>query len=292
MIETPQETIMMMVNDEQRFALHLINNSKILSFDRYAYSRYKYGDSNQAIQFGQELCTGFLEKYHDFILSSNKQFMAISSPRSIVPPAAYYIFQTFLEKLNRFLQSNGRPPALEHTIQRIGTIAEDYSSLSRGERFDRLIDERYSIDSQPLTNKFLLFIDDIRITGMHEMNIIRLLNASQIYNARLFIYYAQLINDQIPSSFEHELNRCAIDNLEQLLTIIHNPAASFQINTRVLKEILRSNLSELDQFLHSISDDLISKIYYACLACNYETIKIFADSLNYMHRCLQQRQNE
>lgn len=165
MIEPEQETIMMMANDEQRFALHSINNTKKLSFDRYAYSRYKYGDSNQAKQFGQELCTGFLEKYHDFLLSTTQQFIAISSPRGIIPPAAYYIFQTFLEKLNRFLQSHGQPPAIEHTIQRLGTIPEDYSSLSRGERFERLIDERYSIDSQPLTNKFLLIIDDIRITG-------------------------------------------------------------------------------------------------------------------------------
>jgi hypothetical protein len=70
---------------------------------------------------------------------------------------------------------------------------------------------------------------------MHEMNIIRLLETSYIYNSRLFIYYAQLINDQIPSSFEHELNRCSVKNLDQLLTIINNPKSLFQINTRVLK---------------------------------------------------------
>lgn len=130
------------------------------------------------------------------------------------------------------------------------------------------------------------------IEGMHEINIIRLLEAAKIYNPRLFIYYAQLINDQIPASFEHELNRCAIESLEQLLIIIRNPSSSFQINTRVLKEILRTNLSELDQFLHSISIDLLSKLYYACLACNYQNIETFADSLNYMHRCLKERQNE
>jgi hypothetical protein len=154
-----------MANEEQRFALHTITNPTNLSFDRYAYSRYKYGDSNQAKQFGEELCTGFLEKYRDFLLSSDQQFMAMSSPRSTIPPAVYYIFQAFLEKLNLFLQSNKHEPILEHTIQRIGTIAEDYSLLSRHERFDRLVDERYSIDSQPLANKFLLFVDDIRITG-------------------------------------------------------------------------------------------------------------------------------
>jgi hypothetical protein len=124
------------------------------------------------------------------------------------------------------------------------------------------------------------------------MNIIRLLKTSNIYNSRLFIYYAQLINDQIPTSFEYELNRCAVQNLEQLLTIIHNPLSSFQINTRVLKEILRSNLTEIDRFLQSISTDLMSQIYHACFECNYQTIEIFVDALDYVHRCLQQRQTD
>jgi hypothetical protein len=124
------------------------------------------------------------------------------------------------------------------------------------------------------------------------MNIIRLLKTSNIYNSRLFIYYAQLINDQIPTSFEYELNRCAVQNLEQLLTIIHNPLSSFQINTRVLKEILRSNLTEIDRFLQSISTDLMSQIYHACFQCNYQTIEIFVDALDYVHRCLQQRQTD
>ncbi|UJR33457.1 hypothetical protein I4U23_020902 [Adineta vaga] len=281
-----------MIDDEQRFALHTITNPTNLTFDRYAYSRYKYGDGHQAEEFGKELCKGFLDKYTDFLLSSNQQFVAISSPRGIIPPAVYYIFQTFLKRLNRFLQLNGREPIVEQTIHRIGTIAEDYSLLSKHERFNRLVDERYSIDRQPLPDKFLLFVDDIRITGIHEMNIIRLLQSSKIYNSRLFIYYAQLINDQTPTSFEYELNRCAISNLEQLLTIIHNPLTSFQINTRVLKEILRSNLTELNQFLQSISTDLMSQLYHACFACNYETIDIFADALEYLHRFLEQRQNE
>lgn len=126
---------------------------------------------------------------------------------------------------------------------------------------------------------------------MHETNIIRLLETSNIYNSRLFIYYAQLINDKIPSSFEYELNRCAIKNLQELLTIIHNPLSSFQINTRILKEILRSNLTEIDEFLQSIPTDLISEIYQACLACNYQAIELFSDALNYLHSSLKQRGN-
>ncbi len=123
------------------------------------------------------------------------------------------------------------------------------------------------------------------------MNIIRLLETSHIYNSRLFIYYAQLINNQIPSSFEYELNRCVIENLQQLLTIIHNPLSSFKINTRVLKEILRSNFIELEQFLQSINTEFMSQLYHACLACNYQTIEIFHDALYYLHHCLQQREN-
>ena len=127
---------------------------------------------------------------------------------------------------------------------------------------------------------------------MHERNIIRLLNTSNIYNHRLFIYYAQLRNNQIPSSFEHELNHCAIGNLNHLLLIIHNPSCSFQINTRVLKEILHANVTELHSFLCSITTDLMAQLYHACLACNYQTIETFYDSLEYLQHSLEQRQNE
>ena len=158
-------------HDEQRFALHLIDNPNQLSFDRYGYSRYKYGDTCQAKQFGEELYQGFLTKYQDFLLSSTEQFLAISSPRSLVPPAAYYIFQTFLEKLNRFLELHGCESIMEHTIERLGTLAEDYSMLSEHERFKRLVDERYFIDKQPIGKKFLLFVDDIRITGNNSSHL-------------------------------------------------------------------------------------------------------------------------
>lgn len=312
-----EETSILFVNEEQRYAQHLITDPVNLSFDRHAYSRYKYGDTNQAKLFGQELASGFIEKHREFLLSSTQQFTAISSPRALIPPAAYYIFQTFIECVNYFLVSHSCLPVIEHTIQRLGTLAEDYSLLSPHERLDHLTHERYFLDSQPLTDKFLLFVDDIRITGdkrkitnisvvfiskmthrffllflgMHEMNIIRLLETLHIENPRLFIYYAELVNNHIPSTFEYQLNRCAIENLEQLLTIIHNQPSNFRINTRILKEILRSNLTELKQFLCSINYDLHREIYQACLACNYQAIEIFTKSLDYIHCYLKQREN-
>ena len=104
---------------------------------------------------------------------------------------------------------------------------------------------------------------------MQEMNVIRLLQSSQIYNFHLLIYYAQLINDQILASFEYESNRYVISNFEELLIIIHNLLSSFQINGCLLKEILRFNFNGLSHFLRSISTDLRSRMYYACLSYHY-----------------------
>lgn len=169
MIETTPETLIRTMNlnnqDEQRFALHLIDDPNQLSFDRYAYSRYKYGDTCLAKQFGEELAKVFLNKYEDFLLTTKDEFLAISSPRGLVPPAAYYMFQAFVEKVNRFLQLHNCKVIDEHMIERLGTLAEDYSTLSENERFERLIGERYFIDPQPIGQKHLLFVDDIRITG-------------------------------------------------------------------------------------------------------------------------------
>lgn len=148
------------------------------------------------------------------------------------------------------------------------------------------------MDTDEAMNEMFLSLSLSSSSGMHERNIIRLLNASNIYNRRLFIYYAQLINNQIPSSFEHELNRCAVSNLNELLLIIQNPSTSFQLNTRILKEILRANLSDLHGFLSSIRTDLIARFYQACLACNYQKIERFHDRLEYLRHFLEERGNE
>ncbi|CAF1667734.1 unnamed protein product, partial [Didymodactylos carnosus] len=78
-------------------------------------------------------------------------------------------------------------------------------------------DERYFIDKTALDNKYLILIDDIRITGMHEKNLVDLLTKSTIRNSRIFLYYAELVNDNIPSSFEHELNTCYVKSLSNIL---------------------------------------------------------------------------
>ena len=130
------------------------------------------------------------------------------------------------------------------------------------------------------------------IQGMHELNIIRLLENSQIRNRRYFLYYAQLTNDQIPPSIEHELNHSAIESLDQIRAIIEDPISNFQINTRVLKEILRAEFTELDHFVRSISFDLMREIYHACLASHYQSIECFAERLQFFESYLKQRENQ
>ncbi|CAF1410814.1 unnamed protein product [Didymodactylos carnosus] len=149
----------------ERFSLYKIDNIHQIPFDSKLYSKYKYGDHIQAKKFGDQLAHAFINQFHSFILKGEQQFICISSPFGCVPPAAFFIFKTFCEILNDFLVENGREQIEERKIVRVGTISEDYSLLSRSERLMRINEERYFIDKNGLENKFLLFLDDIRITG-------------------------------------------------------------------------------------------------------------------------------
>ncbi|CAF1238635.1 unnamed protein product [Adineta ricciae] len=277
---------------ESQFALHHIHNTEQLGFDCRAYSKYKYGDATRAAEFGRALCDGFVKKYSDLLLTCNRQFMGISSPKGLVPPAAYYMFQSFLNELNLYLTANGRPAAVEHNIKRVSTMSADYSQLETDQRFAHLTKEGYSIDKKPLEGKFLLIIDDIRITGSHEKIIVQLLKSLSIENPRIFLYFAQLLNPEVAATFEHELNTCAVSCLDDIYSMLQDSHCNFAINTRLVKGILRADEKQLDAFLERIDIKLLIQLYEACLAANYHNIDAFSSNFQKIKTCFNEKQKK
>ena len=53
----------------KRFSLHSIESAEACTFSEAAYSRFKFGDTAVAEQFGKELFAGFIAQHSDFILA-------------------------------------------------------------------------------------------------------------------------------------------------------------------------------------------------------------------------------
>jgi PRTase ComF-like len=101
-------------------------------------------------------------------------------------------------ELNKFLAENNAPVVQETKIHRTITYKEDYGALDAEKRMKLIGNDKFHIDKNFLTNKTLIFLDDIRITGSHERMITKMIDEHQLDNDVHMLYFAQLMDMTIP----------------------------------------------------------------------------------------------
>ena len=255
---------------KKRFAPHYIDQPDNLSFSAQEYSGFKYGDYGVANKFGTELASYFIKKIIPQLKTNN--LVVFSSPYSYIPTASYHLVDCFLEKLKldapQLIINEGK-------INRNQTYTDDYGSMSAEDRFELIKNDTYSFSEVPDPNATLIFIDDISITGTHQMVVENLMNENSVNNEALFLYYAVLNNNAIPANFENVLNYARIQSVKDLIILFNE--VNFSLTTRTTKFILGSTRSEFLLFLNHLAENdcksLINKIYKGSLMNKYSEIE-------------------
>lgn len=173
----------------------------------------------------------------------------------------------FVDKLNNYLYENNYPVVAETKIHRTVTYREDYGEMSAEDRYKLIKGDRFYIDKDFLEDKKLLFLDDIKITGTHERIIVNMLNGYNVSNDCYMLYFAELINKDIPANIENYLNNYFVKNLRDINYIIKNE--KFQFNTRVVKYILNSKPEEFDLFIKDQDNNFVNELYYNAIGNEY-----------------------
>jgi hypothetical protein len=216
-------------------------------------------------------------------LEGKSDIIVYSSPYSHIPTSSYYLTQVFYENLKQYLQSHG---ILNINIQfkkinRCQTYIEDYGALNANDRYDLIKNDTYEFDDKPNEASFLIFLDDISITGTHQRVIEKLMLEEGYSNDCLFLYYAKLIDSTIPPSIENDLNYAHINKLDKLFELIDSD--NFAITTRAVKYLLKLNKNEFNLFLISLKNNnkigLLEEIYFYALKNNYNKIELFNDNI-------------
>ena len=249
------------------FALHSIVDADSFPFDPAAYSRFKFGDCDAADTFGAALATGFITAYGEQLLN-REQLVILPSPYTSIPTASYYMTLAFAKTLNRYLCIHDCKPVEYAKIHRYKTYSIDYGALDMQSRQALIINDRYHLDREFLLGKTLIFTDDIRITGSHELIVRNLLKRFELDNEAYFLYYAQLQNKEIHPNIENKLNYHSVHSLRHLEEVLSAP--SFRFNTRVVKYLLNAPAEEYEQlllkqtpaFLEELADNMISNGYH------------------------------
>lgn len=252
---------------QQVFSLHKIYAHNEIPFSELAYSRFKFGDGEAANHFGHALGLAFIQQYH-YQLLCKQQIVVLASPFSGIPTASFYMKNAFVKELNRYLAAEQKNVVEEAKIYRNTTYRIDYGNLSAEERIELIGNDSFYTDVNFLKDKFLIFIDDIRITGSHQKVIELMMAQQQMTNPHCFVYFAELANPDIHPSIENYLNYFKVKTPDDLRSFIFSN--HFCFNTRVVKFLLSAApeiFSELmleapSNFTENLADWAISNTYH------------------------------
>ncbi|PJJ83211.1 phosphoribosyltransferase family protein [Mucilaginibacter auburnensis] len=261
------------------YSLHKISTTDDFGFKAADYSRFKFGDGDIAVNFGEALAIGFIKEHTD-LLNTGHQLVVIPSPYSFIPTATFTLKNTFVSTLNRWLAKHNLPVVQENKVHRTITYKEDYGELNAEERLRLIGNDSFHIDKAFLKGKTLVFLDDIRITGGHERMIKKMIDAYELDNTVYMLYFAELVNDAIHPSIENYLNYFSVQTIFDLDDIING--GNFCINTRIVKYMLNYDHESFCVFLQNKSDAFINQFYDMALGNSYHTMESYRPNLNYL----------
>ncbi len=258
------------------YSLHQIEDPNHLNFDPAAYSKFKFGDADTTRQFGSSLAAGFLQQHANLLLQHH-DIVFLPSPFNYIPTASYYLSQRFKTEVNKFLHAHHKKALLESKIHRYKTYSEDYGNLSFEERLNLISTDTYHVDTRFLTNRLCIFLDDIKITGSHEMVIRKILHQNNIEGNFMFVYFAELINRDISPRFENYLNYYHVKGIPEICQLL--AGHDVQINTRTIKFILNEK-NPINSLILDLAKPVLEKITDYAIGNNYHLMDEYKINLN------------
>jgi len=258
------------------YSLHKIDDDAKLSFSPSDYSKFKFGDPMSTDSFGKHLASGFLQQSGNLLLQHN-DIVFLPSPFNCIPTASYFLSQKFKTEVNKFLHKHDKKALLESKIHRYKTYSEDYGNLNSEERLNLISTDTYHVDTKFLTNRLCIFLDDIKITGSHELIIRKILRQNNIEGDFMFVYFAELTNKNISPVFENFLNYHFVKGIDEIKVLLNNPG--LQINTRTIKFILNEK-NPINSLILDVPKNVFQKIIDYAIGNNYHLMDEYKVNLN------------
>ena len=261
----------------KRYSLHKVLEENHYPFDVSAYSRFKFGDTEAAEKFAEDLFEGFLKVFKEELLEQS-DIMLFPSPYYAIPTASNFLCSFFKNKLNYFLYENGKSACIEGKIHRTQTYSQDYGNMNYEERINLISNDTYYIDKHFIEGKFCIFLDDIKITGSHENTIDKILKEYDVNGEFIFVYFAELINKDIHPKIENHYNYFQIKTPKDLVELMNSE--HYKFNTRITKYILMMNEEDFDFVIENISNFKKNEMLRLAISNNYHQVDEYIKNIN------------
>jgi hypothetical protein len=256
-------------------------------FDRVAYSRFKYGHTPPARQYGIDLArlieSDLLEKRGD------RPTIIISAPYKFVPTASHGIALAMRHALAaRFVESGIEPPVVV-PFHKTRTGTDTYAMSSLEERLRMLATLGLNIDERLVREANVLVVDDIRITGTAQATTAAFIESLAPYS----VWYLHAARLSERASAEHpgiedELNQSVPKSISTVLRDIQ--AGEFMLNARVLGFIMKAaDQAAFKKLLSEAPDEALEQLHEATLCSGLQYVARFPHSLQQLNDELQGR---
>lgn len=232
-------------------------------FDVEAYSRLKFGSNAVAKMFAYEMADLFYLQYGDIL--RDMPCVVVPAPSTTVPVAATLMSLHFMNRLNSHCVHRGWDIVEWSMIHRKMSYNNNYSDLSRDERRALMSNDGYDLNTAFLRGKFIIFIDDCRITGTHEEKITSLLAREKMTNDHAFVCYTSYVGDD--PSIESRLNHTFIKDAADLVELAREP--NHQITTRAIRLLLEYPEDSFEDLLDRAPGGFVESAYHAAMTKGY-----------------------
>lgn len=256
------------------------------SFDVVRYSLMKYGDSQTAWQYGQDVAEAAINQTSEQLSQPD---VLITVPACVYSPKpAFAIARAMAAGVNNWRTNQGLQPAkmLRMYSEAMGDPNYAQSNLEdrQKDRFNKV--KQRHIPPSLVKDATIFAVDDCVITGSTEQSQYEILAP---YEPSEFISAPAIVVDPEKAKhfpgIEHVMNTAANPSLDSVLELIEQD--TFMLNSRVLKLIVgHENKEELETFLDSCSWSLISDLYEACINSTLEFVEEYSDSIVLLQRKL------
>lgn len=232
--------------------------------DARSYSRFKHGDAAVARRFAIAMAALAAQRL------PSRPVLVTTSAFGHVPPAAYSLLVPFVQQLRAL-----RPDLEVGTfrIRRDGVSNGDYARMPVADRRDAIGAGDLSPE-RDLAGASVLALDDICVTGNHELAVDRCLAAAGVAEM-LHLYVVDATRFAGTPQIESILNEAAIEGPSDLLDIA--AGRRFVPNARLCRRVLSLDAEQLSFFVHQADPSLLGWLDAAIGHDRLATVPAYTD---------------
>lgn len=235
-------------------------------FDFHRYGEFKYGRRSVAESFGRLMAEYLLQLLADQVRPA-EELVVLGTPYKNLPNAARLLALT----VERYLRLSGVRSSYSRIYQ--DHVGEGvYGMFTQAERDERNNRKNRFFDPRLLEGRHIVVVDDIRITGSIQRSIARLLEP--VPKLSLTVASLAQLDPEVAGrkpQLEHQLNHVAVRNLDDVIRLMNDPD-DFSLVTRVVRYVLQSNTTELQQFLDGLRPRQVITLHEAIVEERYDQI--------------------